>query len=364
MTTRVDAVVVGAGAMGTATAWQLARAGRSVVVLEQHHLDHDLGASHGTTRNLSAAYTHDGYQAMLTETRRLWAQLEDESGQPLLDRVGVLQHGSQVPLDEQFAAHRRHGVRSEFVDAAEAERRWPGLRFTDRVLFTRDAGRIRAADALRVIRARAEAGGARFLPHTPVRHLELGHATATAHTDAGTFTADHVVLTAGGWTAKLLPAAIRLPRLRVTQESPAYFGTTLPDADWPGFMHVPTAGDGVERTVYGMLDPAHGLKVGWHGGGPETDPDHRTFRFDPQQMRELQEYVRRWIPGADPDRLEPISCTYTSTPTEDFVLDRRGPLVIGAGFSGHGFKFTPVIGRILADLVAGRESPRLFRSPS
>ena len=78
-------------------------------------------------------------------------------------------------------------------------------------------------------------------------------------------------------------------------------------------------------------------------------------------MAALQRYVREWLPGLDADDLQAISCTYTSTATEDFILDRFGPVVIGAGFSGHGFKFTPAIGRVLADLVDGRPAPELFK---
>ena len=85
--------------------------------------------------------------------------------------------------------------------------------------------------------------------------------------------------------------------------------------------------------------------------GPGTDPDARSFQPEPVQLAALARYVREWLPGADPDALEPVSCTYTTTVDEDFVLDRVGPVVVGAGFSGHGFKFTPSVGRILADLA-------------
>ncbi len=100
-----------------------------------------------------------------------------------------------------------------------------------------------------------------------------------------------------------------------------------------------------------MLTPGQGVKAGWHGVGPVTDPDARTFRSEPHQLELLRRYVREWLPGADPDTFTEISCTYTTPPDSDFVLDRVGPIVVGAGFSGHGFKFTPVVGRILADLA-------------
>jgi sarcosine oxidase len=106
-----------------------------------------------------------------------------------------------------------------------------------------------------------------------------------------------------------------------------------------------------------MLTPGEGVKAGWHGVGPVTDPDERTFEAEPQQLAALQRYVREWLPGADADAVIPISCTYTTTSDGNFVLDAAGPVVVGAGFSGHGFKFVPTVGRILADLVEGIASP-------
>jgi sarcosine oxidase len=91
--------------------------------------------------------------------------------------------------------------------------------------------------------------------------------------------------------------------------------------------------------------------VGFHHVGPVVHPDQRTLRPVPELADALRDYVAEWFPGLDPDSAEPISCTYTSTDSEDFVLDRRGRIVVGAGFSGHGFKFTPAVGSVLADLA-------------
>ena len=112
-----------------------------------------------------------------------------------------------------------------------------------------------------------------------------------------------------------------------------------------------------------MATPGEGIKIGWHGVGPVVDPDARSFTADIAQMEALRRYVRDWFPGLDANSFEPISCTYTSTDSGDFILDRFGPIVVGAGFSGHGFKFTPAIGRVLAELTDGIESPGICRAP-
>jgi sarcosine oxidase len=197
--------------------------------------------------------------------------------------------------------------------------------------------------------------------------LETGGTGAQGRIE--TVTAAQAVVTAGGWTEKLLsgPAGTgkpRVPRLRVTQEQPAHFRVADEGAQWPGFNHTPGTGQAYKNwysPVYGMQTPGEGIKAGWHGAGPEVDPDRRSFLPEPVQLAALQDYARTWLPGVDADSFEAISCTYTTTPDEDFILDRVGPVVIGAGFSGHGFKFTPVIGRILADLATGtRTAPPIF----
>ena len=109
-----------------------------------------------------------------------------------------------------------------------------------------------------------------------------------------------------------------------------------------------------------MFTPEQGVKAGWHGVGPITDPDARSFRSQPALTSALRRYAREWLPGVDPDAFSEIGCTYTSTADSAFVLDRVDRITVGAGFSGHGFTFTPAVGRILADLVDGIPAPTLF----
>lgn len=357
--------MVGGGAMGSATAWQLARRGREVTLLERFGERHHQGASHGRTRNFNVAYADPTYQALVQEAGSLWRELEAESGATLLDLVGQVVHGAAVEPDAD-AELRALGVEAALLEPEAAQERWSGFRFDTRVLHLPQAGRVYAEDAVVALQERAAAHGAEVRLETAAEGLRLRDDGAVEVAAGGTtYLAETVVVTAGAWTSKLLGEHLRLPSLTVTQEQPAHFAVADPAAVWPSFMHLPVEGDpryaDFRSLVYGMLTPGEGVKAGWHAVGPVTDPDARTFEPEPVQLEALRQYARDWLPGVDAEVCEPISCTYTTTLDEDFVLDRRGPVVVGAGFSGHGFKFVPAIGRVLADLVAGGTAPEAFR---
>lgn len=378
MNTVLDTVVIGGGAMGSAAAWALSRRGRHVTLVEQFGPGHRIGASHGTTRNLNPGYHRPEYVAMLAEGLALWDELELESGETLLARTGVVNHGPDPRLPDTAEALTQAGIRAELLSPAAARERWRGICFDQQALHMPDGGQLNPEAALPALQRLAAARGAEIRHHTKVVDLQvmddgvrLGLESAAGIEEV---TAAQVVVTAGGWTEKLLGrvfsnspgTGLRIPRLRVTQEQPAHFRVADAGAVWPGFNHYPGTGAdyrGWYSPVYGMQTPGEGIKAGWHGVGPPVDPDRRSFQPEPGQLAALQDYARTWLPGVDADSFEAISCTYTTTPDEDFILDRIGPVVIGAGFSGHGFKFTPVIGRILADLATGtRPAPEIFRA--
>lgn len=361
----VDVVVVGGGAMGSAAAWQLARSGKSVVLLEQFEAGHHIVASHGATRNFNTAYAEADYLDLLAEAKTLWDELAAETGAPLLDLVGLANHGNVERLRTIRAAHQERGIESYFISADEAMDRWQGMNFATDVLFVPGSGRIRSANALVALRKAAESHGAIFKYSTPVHDIRVdGAETVVVVTDETEYTANRVVVAAGAWTNKVLGEHAKLPPLVVTQEQPAHFTPVDNTLVWPSFNHSPDVDDPAYEywysPVYGMLTPGEGVKAGWHGVGPVMDPDERTFQPIPEQLDALVRYAQEWLPGVDPSTAVPISCTYTTTPTEDFVLDRFGPLVVGAGFSGHGFKFTPAIGRVLKDIVDGGVAPQRF----
>lgn len=353
--------------MGSAAALSVARRGQSVALFEQFAAGHHLGASHGATRNFNTAYHQCEYLKLVIEARQLWDSLATDTGIQLLDVIGMVNHGNMAELRKIHDAQQRFNIENSFIAPEEAMSRWPGMRFETNVLHVPDSGRLRAAEALKALRLAAENQGAQFHYESPVRDIAvLGDDLVLVTTDLVEYRAKRVIVTAGAWTHKVLAGVTTLPKLVVTQEQPVHFQPRDQSMQWPSFNHSPNPEDAKDSywysPTYGMLTPVEGVKIGWHGVGPVVDPDTRDFMPEPVQLEALRRYARDWFPGLDADSFEAISCTYTSTDSGNFILDRFGPVVVGAGFSGHGFKFTPAIGRILADLTEGIPAPSFFRA--
>ncbi|MFK4837408.1 FAD-dependent oxidoreductase [Microbacterium sp. ZW T2_14] len=365
MTEHVSHLVVGGGAMGLATTWQLARRGNPVVMLERFERGHELGASHGATRNFNNAYAEEHYLDLLRLARTEWDELARVAGEPLLRLHGLVTHGDDARVAATHAALTARGERAIVLDPAEASRRWSGMRFAGDVLFTPDAGVVRADAALAALErgALARRADLRFGHSVVDLEEDAGHVSASVMAGGSRYdiTADVVVVTAGAWTSKVLPR-LPLPRLTVTEEAPAHFAPRDAAHAWPSFNHL-LPRPMYPGNVYGMPTPGEGVKVGFHHVGPVVDPDRRPLRPVPELAARLRDYVEEWMPGLDADSAAAISCTYTSTDSEDFLLDRRGRVVVGAGFSGHGFKFTPAVGAVLADLATdeGAQAAEAFR---
>jgi monomeric sarcosine oxidase len=354
---RVDVVIIGAGLAGSATAWALARRGRSAVVLETFEPGHRRGSSHGSARIFRRAYLDPLYVGLTGQAQRLWRQLADEAGEELVLATGGLDFGPAREQEKMYEILSAFGVPAELVPAAAAAERWPGVAFgSDPVMFHPDAGVIDAERAMSVMRALAEARGAQIHYGSPVQGVSASPDGAMVRTADRSWHAPVVVIAAGAWLDPLLGGQVALPPLVVTQQQAFNFAPRVPAGSRPAFIYRG------EVAMYGLLAGRDGevpgaIKIGEHRHGKVTTGDDRDGIIDPAGREEVRAFVRRTLDDFDPDPVGELTCLYTSTATEDFVLDRQGPFVVCSACSGHGAKFAPLIGEIAADLVCGSPSP-------
>ena len=347
---RFDVAVVGAGAAGSAAARSIAERDRSCVLLERFEPGHAEGSSHGSARIFRLAYHHADYVRMALGAREAWRELESASGAELLTVTGGIDIGPRA--EEAAAALEAAGVEHEWLSVEEVSERWPALRPpAGPVLFQADAGVCAADLALETLLRLARDAGVEIRPNTEVETIVAGTDGAEVRTSEGTLHAGAVVVAAGGWSGPLLArSGIQLP-LTVTLEQVLYLDRT--DA-----APMPTVIEWTTPARYALADPrTNVLKAGEHHARRVVAAEDRRHDVDLGSIERVTEWIaERFRDGGSSASTE--TCLYTNTPDEDFVIDRVGPVVISSACSGHGFKFTPLIGEILAELATGaRRTP-------
>ena len=342
--TNVDVVVIGAGLAGSAAARALALAGREVLLLERFELGHRNGSSHGTSRIFRFSYDDPNLVRDAMDSLKLWRELENEVGEPLIVTTGGLDHGD---IDANLRALQTCGATTEVIDGAVASERWPAYSFPSdsRVLFQPDAGYARADHCLRAFVTSATSHGAELRTSFRVHALKDDGGRALVETDDDTISARVAVVTAGGWVNELIGTIGEPLPVDVTRQTVAYF-------EMDPAISFPTLVDWTDPPLYSLPAPGIGVKVGAHHVGPITDPNEPGV-VDEGTVEVMTAWTRKRYPLAarEPEAAE--TCIYTSTADERFIFERRGPFVIGSACSGHGFKFGPLTGRRLADLATG-----------
>jgi sarcosine oxidase len=370
---RYDAIVIGLGGMGSAAAYHLARRGQRVLGLEQFAALHEQGSSHGLTRIIRLAYhEHPSYVPLLRRSYELWHELERTAGEELLITTGSLEGG---PGDGEtfrgaLEAAELHDLPHEVLDATELRARYPayaGFDATTRVVFQPDGGFLLAERTVRAHLDAAAAAGADLRFDTPVRAWEpTASGGVRVATDGGAHEADRLVICAGAWAGRLVPALAGLaaPERQVL----AWLSPRRPELFTPERFPVFLI-DVDEGSYYGFpTHDGHGFKFGWyHHFREPIDPDDPDRSTRPDDEAALRAFAERYFPdGAGPTELLK-ACMFTNSPDEHFLIDRLpdAPQVsVAAGFSGHGYKFCSVVGEIMADLAiegSTRHAIGLFR---
>lgn len=361
-----EVIIVGAGSMGMAAGYYLAKQGVRTLLLDSYDPPHTMGSHHGDTRIIRHAYGEGKqYVPLALRAQQLWRELETVSGTKLFEQTGVLSAG---PLADSFLQEIRESAETyslplEVLRASEVNERWPGISLPDHfyACLETSSGVLYSEKCITAYREQAIAAGATLLTHTPVTAIQPDGDGVIVHTEAHTYRAGKLLLSAGAWNPALLASLdLSLP-LSPTRKTVAWFGSEedLYRADkFPAFIF--KLAD--ETSYYGFpsIDQA-GVKIGRHDGGVEIDPDRleRTFGAFLSDEGDVRSFLETYMPQAAGALRQGRVCIYTMTPDEHFIIDRHpehSQIVIAAGFSGHGFKFASAVGEAASELLTQGKS--------
>jgi len=354
-------VIIGAGAMGSAAAYHLARRGEPVLLIEQFDLGHDRGSSHGAARITRHSYADARYARLMPAAFRAWKELEADAGEPLYIRTGGVSFSPPgVDYAARVAANLEElGVHHWRSSGQAWNLRHPAFALPEAydVVFEPDAGMVAAARAVavQVELARFHGGGkTRVLDRTPVRRIDLDPERPTVVTDSARIVCERLIVSAGAWVKRLLP---QLPvPLHVTRQQVLYLEPIRSDpfriGRFPVFIF---KGEALEDAFYGMPEfQGLGVKVARHGG-PEFDPDTVDRTVGAEYVEIVRCFLRGHIPALAGAKVSFTEvCLYTVAPDDQFEVDflpGRPDVIVASPCSGHGFKFSCLIGRVLADLA-------------
>jgi sarcosine oxidase len=366
-----DAVVIGVGSMGAATCYYLAKQGLRVLGIEQFGIAHENGSHGGQSRLIRQAYfEHPDYVPLLRRSYDLWKNLEEEAATKLFYPTGILYSGmaNDFLISGSQKSAETYGIPLEKLTSQQAHHRYPQFKLPEEYqsIFEYNAGFLTPELAIRTFAAQATAHGASIHTQEQLLKWEENDNSLTITTTKGTYHTQKLILTAGAWSGLIAPKL--QPKLKVTRQLVAWVNTKndakyalnkmpcwgINKKDMPGLFY------GFPLLPNAEFSGPAGMKLGYHLPGEIIEPDD-SLEINPSKadMAILTDFLKEFMPGCYDSINEIKHCKYTYTPDEHFVVDflpNHSNVMIAAGFSGHGFKFAPVIGEILADLATQGKS--------
>jgi sarcosine oxidase len=353
---RLDAIVVGVGGMGSAALYHLARRGKRVLGLERFDVPNELGSSHGVTRIIRLAYyEHVDYVPLLRRAYELWRELEAAAGEQLLYVTGSID--ASPPDQFVFAGSLRsceeHGLPHEVLDAAEVGRRFPAFRLDGDAMavFQPEGGFLLPERCIVAHVEGALAAGAEVRARERVLGWEPSGEDVRVRTERGEYEAQRLVLTAGAWMSELAGLPVVAERQVLAWLQPLHPELFTPER-FPVFNYQLDE----EDRYYGFpVFGIPGVKFGRYHHLLESGPADELDREPrPEDEQVLRRFAERYFPDGAGPTMTLKTCLFENSPDEHFILDalpEAPQVLVGAGFSGHGFKFCSVVGEILADLA-------------
>jgi len=349
--------------MGSAACYFLASRGQKVLGLEQFDTPHEKGSHAGYSRIIRKAYfEHPDYVPLLQRAYELWHTFGKESGVELYHPTGIVYFGR--PKNENIRGIRtaagQHGIPIKSLSPKERMKRFPDFQVPDDfdTIFEADAGYVTPENTIRAYVREAEKLGADIRRNMPVTGWRKEGSAIRVVTGDGEFTCEKLVITCGAWTSAILPRFNI--RLEVTRQLLAWVSPpdpqTFAEANFPcWFVEDPALGTFYGFPIISNSEGPVGMKLAHHFHGVASRPEDIDKKIPGDEEAKLRRFLKTYLPAAGENIIHTKQCLYTYSPDTHFIIDKlpgyNGDVVIACGFSGHGFKFVPVVGEVMADLV-------------
>lgn len=348
--------------MGLAAGYYLAEKGVKTLMIDAYNPPHAFGSHGGDTRLIRHAVGEGlEYIPLALRAQKLWNELQAHTNDEIFRKIGILNFGYAESdfLQKTIDGARAFNLKVETLSSEEIKERWPGVHGDDVDIgyYEEDGGVIFGENALRAFRRLALEKGAELLVDTPVQNIQPGDETVTIETENDSFTADKLILSAGGWNGEFLKDLGIEVNIQPSRRTIAWFDA---DEEYYGSEHMPGfIGRSYQGNYYGFSSiDGTGVKIGRYDGEPSDDkaPEEMNQKFGDLEKDEgdLRSYLANHMSGANGALNRGVACIFTNTPDMNFIIDQHPDydnIYIAGGFSGHGFKFIPVVGEILTDLI-------------
>ena len=361
-------IIVGLGTAGSAACMALARRGFRVLGIDAHRPPHKIGSHHGGSRSVRRAYMEGtAYVPMAMKSWELWRKLEKDTGQTLLVETGNLTLGPpESPAVSGFiASAQSYDILHEELTAGEIRKRWPQLappRHFIAGLETK-AGIVFPELSIASFLAQAEKAGAVLITGEKVTHWTKSNHCIQVHTSRQTYESGRLLISAGAWTNHLLGLEgellkpLRVPVFWIDAPQDHLYGLGhFPVNFWQIPQPASPGSSQAYREFYALplTGPLSRVKTAFHNGLIDCDPDTLDREVNMEETAKIRAVIAQFLPGLEHGSITSEVCMYTITPDGHFYLGKRprSNRVFGVALAGHGFKFAPLLGEILADLLA------------
>jgi sarcosine oxidase len=356
---KYDGVVIGGGVVGLAAAWHFRRLGpQRVLLLERFPWGHRRGSSHGAARIIRSAYASPAYvHLMRAVTREEWPRLEALAGARLVHPSPTCFFGRGTLFETFAETMRAFPDEADLLSSDKAARQFPELRFEDAAgaIVDRTAGVLAAHRTVEALRRLCGESGVEMRDGSRVLGLESEPEAVRVHMTDGVVLARHVLVAAGAWIGELLP--FLSSRLTVARQTIGYFRLEGPAeamriGNFPVWGYL---GENANDFYYGLPEfEQEGVKVARHLTAGRRDDPEQAADPDPEALEDLRRFAGARFRRPVGERVGAETCLYTCTANEDFIIDRHPEdlrIAFASACSGHGFKFGPLTGRVLAELA-------------